>query len=125
MHIVEFVHGIGLLVGRVGLALELPIDSLRPQEPLKRLPGSEEWLQVHRGATAVLRLGLRREIDDCNLFLLLDAEPELREPLGLRLERYIVADDVENNESIPFNSFVSIGTPITGMVVWLATTPAR
>ena len=27
--------------------------------------------------------------------LLLDAEPELREPLGLRLERYIVADDVE------------------------------
>lgn len=27
--------------------------------------------------------------------LLLDAEPDLREPLGLRLERYIVADDVE------------------------------
>ncbi|OYW75266.1 MAG: hypothetical protein B7Z37_14015 [Verrucomicrobia bacterium 12-59-8] len=27
--------------------------------------------------------------------LLLDAEPDLREPLGMRLERYIVADDVE------------------------------
>ncbi len=27
--------------------------------------------------------------------LLLDAEPALREPLGMRLERYIVADDVE------------------------------
>lgn len=27
--------------------------------------------------------------------LLLDAEPDLREPLSLRLERYIVADDVE------------------------------
>ena len=27
--------------------------------------------------------------------LLLDAEPELRAPLGMRLERYIVADDVE------------------------------
>lgn len=27
--------------------------------------------------------------------LLLDAEPSLREPLGMRLERYIVADDVE------------------------------
>lgn len=27
--------------------------------------------------------------------LLLDAEPGLREPLGMRLERYIVADDVE------------------------------
>ena len=27
--------------------------------------------------------------------LLLDAEPALREPLGIRLERYIVADDVE------------------------------
>ncbi|WP_395751025.1 YgfZ/GcvT domain-containing protein [Prosthecobacter sp.] len=27
--------------------------------------------------------------------LFLDAEPDLREPLGMRLERYIVADDVE------------------------------
>jgi len=27
--------------------------------------------------------------------LLLDAEPDLREPLGMRLERYIIADDVE------------------------------
>jgi folate-binding protein YgfZ len=30
-----------------------------------------------------------------NEALLLDAEPALREPLGMRLERYIVADDVE------------------------------
>src|SRR5271156_4980221 len=79
-------------------------------------------LRVGEGCYAAITTNKGKMESDLNIFaladeLLLDFEPELTEKISARLEKFIVADDVQILDAAPYYGLLSVQGPKAALVI--------